>query len=72
MLLCEQPSARAQYPLVRIVEMYPDSSRVICNVTLRAPNTNLKYGDTNPNEKPVYHTYRQDSRKIALLESPKL
>ena len=71
--MCNQPSTHAQYPLSHIIIMHPFSSGVMRNITLRAPNTDLKYGDPKfPNEKPVYPQYMCDSRKIALLEFPKL
>ena len=58
-LMCDQPSACAWYPLACIVGTHPDSSEVVRNVTLHAPNTNSKYGDPKfPDEKPVYPTYR--------------
>ena len=71
-LMFNQSSARSQYPLVRIIKTYSDPSGMMRNVTLRAHNTNAKYGNPLfPNERPAHPIYEWDTQKITLLEFPR-
>ena len=67
-LLSDEPTARGQYPLARVIETFPKTDGVVRRVRVMTANTNKLNSDL-----PCTRTtLDRDSNKIALVEFPSI
>ena len=64
-LIADLKTARSQYPLAHVVEVFPDDKGNVRSARVRTPNYNSSY----PKEPPQFHEYRRDLSKLALIEA---
>ena len=65
-LLKDHPTARGQYPLARVVEVFPNAKGVVRRVRIMTANANKLDPDFPCNRT----TLDRDTTKLALLEFP--
>ena len=65
-LIKDHPTARGQYPLARVVKVFPNDKGIVQRVRILTANANK----LNTNLSCTRTTLDQDTTKLALLEFP--
>ena len=65
-LMIDKPTPRGQYPLARVIQVFPDNLNCVRRVRIMTANANK----LNPNLPCSRNVYDRDTTKLALLEFP--